>query len=224
MSQSYTLLAEQKYSYSDLSLWDKSKVLGGLLIDDVKAVSADIWENKELYGEYFMDDLRSGVIRDRIITSAKAELEIVGGAAQIATGLLAKNLPLGNKMRSGLLAHGLGNFSSGVGNLSDAIYGGDRDYHFTKNVYKSTAEFLGFDPQWGENAFYGVDLAMGATLLAQPTIQTGTVTIQSSGHVPIQIQTVRDVPAIQAIPVPMVVHDSYQIYGAYDSILTEPKK
>ncbi|OHU88185.1 MULTISPECIES: DUF4225 domain-containing protein [Pseudoalteromonas] len=224
VSQSYTLLAEQKYSYSDLSLWDKSKVLGGLLIDDVKAVSADIWENKELYGEYFMDDLRSGVIRDRIITAAKAELEIVGGAAQIATGLLAKNLPLGNKMRTGLLAHGLGNFSSGVGNLSDAIYGGDRDYHFTKNVYKSTAEFLGFDPQWGENAFYGVDLAMGATLLAQPTIQTGTVTIQSSGHVPIQIQTVRDAPAIQAMPVPMVVHDSYQIYGAYDSILTEPKK
>ncbi|WP_405621595.1 DUF4225 domain-containing protein [Pseudoalteromonas sp. Ld19] len=190
-------------------------------MDDIKDVSTDLWNNRELYAEYFMDDLKSGVIRDQIFVAMKAELEIIGGAAQLATGVMVKKLPLGNSMRTGLLAHGVGNFSSGVGNLSDAIYGGDRDYHFTRNTYENVAEFVGLEKKWGENVFYGVDIAMGVTLLAQPVIQSGNVTIKSSGTIPMSLESTRVIPSIQATPVPMVVNDAYQIFSAGSSISLE---
>ncbi|WP_405597020.1 RHS repeat domain-containing protein, partial [Pseudoalteromonas sp. Ld18] len=197
------------------------KSIGSLVMDDIKDVSTDLWNNRELYAEYFMDDLKSGVIRDQIFVAMKAELEIIGGAAQLATGVMVKKLPLGNSMRTGLLAHGVGNFSSGVGNLSDAIYGGDRDYHFTRNTYENVAEFVGLEKKWGENVFYGVDIAMGVTLLAQPVIQSGNVTIKSSGTIPMSLESTRVIPSIQATPVPMVVNDAYQIFSAGSSISLE---
>ncbi|MBL4910755.1 MAG: DUF4225 domain-containing protein, partial [Alteromonadaceae bacterium] len=211
VSASYTLLAEQKYTPSELSL---------SLVDKLGSMLPRIPEaSEDTFAGYMWNRTLDGTVSERIIAAAKAELEILGGAAQIATGIVEKRLPFGNKMRAGLLAHGVGNYAGGIGNLSNLIYGGDRDYNITKSVYEDVAGFVGLDSKVGEKVFYGVDFAMGATLLMQPIIKPGVITINNTGVVPLQLDVYRSVPAFQTAPLPMTLNDIYQLQSAFGTVV-----
>ena len=131
---------------------------------------------------------------------------------------MAKVLPFSSAMRAGLLSHGVGNYSGGVGNLSNAIYGGNRDYNITKHVYSSGASEIGFSPSFGSNAFYVADMVMGVTLLVSPTVVTGTSTIRNTGAIPLQLETYKSQLSFMSSPKPILINDIYQLYSAENSI------
>ncbi|WP_432452102.1 hypothetical protein ACRRS0_13760 [Agarivorans sp. QJM3NY_29] len=67
-------------------------------------------------------------------------------------------------------------YASGVGDLSNAIYGGNRNYDFLGRGYRNAAEFYGFDFSVGDYARAAAELVTiyrGWTTLVSRTVNSG---------------------------------------------------
>lgn len=156
------------------------------------------WAHTKQFGAWFWEDVKSGIVRDRIIAAMKAELSIAGG---IAGGALT--YVTGGWAGAFIGTHAAGNFAGGVGDYLNIFDEGSRDWNMTRQGYENIFETAGYDPVVGRRAFHLTDAAVGFGALMKP------VQVSISGPLTITGEVSR--PALMVGNRTMVVHDAVQI-------------
>ena len=156
------------------------------------------------FAGWFWDDLKSGVVRDRIMLAVNAELSIAAGLAEGAL-----TYATGGAAGAFIGMHGAGNLAGGIGDYLDIFDGGSRDWNFTRQGYENIFTFAGQDTSAGARAFYFTDAAIGVGALLSP------VTVNYVGPLTITGQTT--VPAFTRTNPVILTHDAVQIGSSINS-------
>jgi len=163
----------------------------------------DWWDPRSytdsLYWKTVYSDFASGAALNRVGAALKAEVGIAAGAGQMVYAYANTTLT-----GAAIGAHGIGNYLGGIGDLSNVIYGGDRDWNVTKTGYETASQAVLGNKDYGTTAFYATDLLMAGKMALDPTKVEDTVNIVGTG---IDLSRSRIVPAEMTQPAAVVAND-----------------
>lgn len=167
-----------------------------------------------LYWQTVKEDVMSGAAGDRAIAAAKAEVGIIAGAAQLAYCYFTKGL-----IAKAIGVHGVGNYLGSIGDLSNVIYGGKRNWNVTKTGYETASETVLGETKYGASAFHSVDFAMGLYMAFEPVGVADQISISG-----IQLDRYRKMPSELLLPGPIIVNDLFSLFMNGSSAMSEIKK
>lgn len=160
------------------------------------------------------EDVMSGGAKDRIFAAAKAEVGIIAGAGQIAYFFFTKGLTA-----KAIGAHGVGNYVGSIGDLSNVIYGGNRNWNLTKTTYENSSKAVLGETKYGASAFHAIDFAMGLHTMFEPIGVADKIGING-----IQLERYRKIPSELLLPGPIVASDFFSTILNGSSAVSETKK
>jgi hypothetical protein len=164
-----------------------------------------------LYWQTVKEDVMSGAAGDRAIAAAKAEVGIIAGAAQLAYCYFTKGLTA-----KAIGVHGVGNYLGSIGDLSNVIYGGKRNWNVTKAGYETASKTVLGETKYGASAFHTVDFAMGLYMAFEPVGVADQISISG-----IQLDRYRKLPSELLLPGPIIVNDLFSLFLNGSSVISE---
>jgi hypothetical protein len=167
-----------------------------------------------LFWQTVNEDVTSGAAGDRAIAAFKAEVGIIAGSAQLVYWYSTKGL-----FSNAIGAHGVGNYLGSIGDLSNVIYGGNRNWNITKTGYEKASKTVLGETKYGAAAFHTADFAMGLFTAFKPVGVVDTVAIGG-----IQLERYRKLPSELLLPGPIIVNDLFSEFLNGSSVLSETKK
>ncbi|WP_328189683.1 DUF6531 domain-containing protein [Marinobacter sp. OP 3.4] len=177
-------------------------------LSEIPSAPTGFWGHTKQFSAWFWEDVKTGVVRDRIIEAVKAELSIAAG---IAEGALM--YATGGAAGAFIGVHAAGNLSGGVGDYLNIFDNGARDWNLTRQGYENIFSFAGQDPSLGTTAFHLTDAGLGVGGLLSP------VNVKVVG--PMTITGEKAVPAFTTGNRTVVVHDAVQIGNSVKSGVSE---
>lgn len=174
----------------------------------IPSAPTGFWEHTKQFGAWFWEDVKSGVVRDRIIAAVEAELSIAAGVAQGALMYAT-----GGAAGAFIGVHAAGNLSGGVGDYLNIFDSGSRDWNLAREGYENIFSFAGQDPRMGARAFHLTDAGLGVGGLLSP------VNVKVVG--PMTITGEKAVPAFITGNRTVVVHDAVQVGNSFKSGVSE---
>ncbi|MDD2273419.1 MAG: hypothetical protein PHP95_12110 [Desulfuromonadaceae bacterium] len=167
----------------------------------------------QFFWQTVKEDLISGGAGDRAIAAFKAEVGLVAGSAQLVYWYSTKGLT-----SNAIGVHGVGNYLGSIGDLSNVIYGGNRNWNVTKTNYEKASKAVLGETKYGAAAFHTVDFAMGLYTAFKPV---GVVEKVAIGGV--QLERYRNIPSELLLPGPIIVNDLFSEFLNGSSVLSETK-
>ncbi len=155
-------------------------------------------------------DVMNGAAGQRAIDTAKAEIGIFAGSAQLAYAALTKGL-----FSKSVGVHGLGNYLGSIGELSNIIYGGDRDYNFTRQGYEQVSKALTGEEAYGTVGFYAVDFGLGLKMAFEPVKQASVVQTTFG----VELERYRSLPSILTNGSSVLLHDTVQLVNSGKTLI-----
>jgi hypothetical protein len=168
---------------------------------------------KQSFWEHFKNRVMSGQVRDDIYTTLGAYAKCGAGLVGVAGGRLI--MPFNPKIGGYMMADGASIFLGAVSDLSNQIYGGNRNYDLLGLGFQNAAENMGFDASMGNNAraVLSVTSMVGAWRTIVPR------TVNSSGAWGTNaLQYTETVYGIQTSSSVTATVDLYNARGAFDSL------
>jgi hypothetical protein len=167
-----------------------------------------------LFWQTVKEDVMSGAAGERAIAAAKAEVGIIAGAAQLVYWYSTKGLT-----SNAIGVHGVGNYLGSIGDLSNIIYGGNRNWNVTKTSYEIASKSVLGETKYGAAAFHAVDFAMGLHTAFKPIGVSDKISISG-----IQLDRYRKIPSELLLPGPVIVNDLFSLFLNGNSAISETKK
>lgn len=109
----------------------------------------------------------------------------------------------------------LEHYFGSIGDLSNVIYGGDRNWNVTKAGYQDASKTVLGETKYGAVAFHSVDFAMGLYTALKPVGVSDIVNVNGK-----QLERYRMVPSELLIPGPILVNDLFSLFLNGSSAVT----
>ncbi len=123
-------------------------------------MSGNFFLTDPLYWQTVKEDFASGAATHRAVAAAKAELGIIAGSAQLAYCAFTRGFTA-----KAIGTHGIGNYLGSIGELSNVIYGGNRNWNITKTGYEMASKSVLGETNYGATAFYATDFLLGLSVM-----------------------------------------------------------
>jgi RHS repeat-associated protein len=155
-----------------------------------------------LYWNTVKNDVMSGAARQRAFDALKAEVGIIAGAGQLTFAAANRGLTGG-----AIGSHGVGNYLGSIGDLSNVIDGGNRNWNVTKTGYEALSDAVLGKKDYGTTAFYATDLAMAGYMAMTPIAVADKVNVNG-----VELDRYRNIPSEVLLPTPIVANDAASLY------------
>lgn len=158
-----------------------------------------------LYWQTVKEDFASGAATHRAVAAAKAELGIFAGSAQLAYCVFTRGLTA-----KAIGAHGIGNYLGSIGELSNVVYGGNRNWNITKSSYEMASKSVLGEANYGATAFYATDFLFGLSMMLK-SVRVDDV-VQLGKGVSVTLERRRWVPSELLQPPSIILNDLFSEY------------